>query len=80
MENAFIQGALDQAGRNGLSFLFLSAVFFLFLVAFLKEKREVFLQSSECLLFCFLPHFALSVCDFWFSELVGATPGVGQKK
>lgn len=42
MENAFIQGALDQAGRKRLSFLFLSAVFFLFLVVFLKERRGVF--------------------------------------
>lgn len=39
MESAFLKVTLDQADRKGLSFLILSAEFFLFLVAFLKERR-----------------------------------------
>lgn len=67
-ESAFIQGASDQADKKGLSFLVLSEVVFLFLVAFLKERRVYFLGSSEHHLFCFLPHFAPFPCNFWFSE------------
>lgn len=52
MENVFIRGALDQAGRRGLSFLFpLCSVFPISSGLFKGEKRVFFCSSLN--VFCF---------------------------